>query len=127
MSVEFDSVKNNFKKLLLGISLIFILSLVFVVPISSSPILSNSITIVSKPSAASDLPYKDYEMTWKNQCPLCHHNNTLTFNPKKTYEGELTCSYCDADYCGVTGRDKHGEGSRAELTPFKKINSKYNI
>ena len=100
--------------LFIGISLIFIISLFCIVTISASPI-----TVTAKPSAANDLPYKDYTMTWENYCPLCGHYGTLIFNPKGTYEGELTCSYCDADYCAVTGKDKDGEGSRAHLLPFK--------
>ena len=63
---------------------------------------------------------KAIEKTWKNYCPLCGKSGTLTFNPKKTQTGEWTCDKskggCDADYCGVSGKDK-AVRSRATLTP----------
>ena len=75
-----------------------------------------TITIKAKPSVShSGYSYKWYITTFVNYCPLCHHYNTLTINPKGVYESELTCSYCDADYDGVTGRDK-SNNPRAYLT-----------
>lgn len=66
-----------------------------------------TITITAKPSAGgTGLSYKWYTTTWINYCPLCGHYNTLTINPKGVYERELTCSYCDADYCGASGKEK---------------------
>ncbi|KZX14987.1 hypothetical protein MBCUT_17890 [Methanobrevibacter cuticularis] len=108
--------KNISKKLFLGITLIFIMSMISISVVSAS-----TITVIAKPSASNNLPYKDHTKTWENYCPLCHSHGTLVFNPKKTYEGELTCSNCGADYCGVTGKDKSFHGSRAELIPFKEI------
>ena len=58
--------------------------------------------------------YKLTKKTWKNKCPFC--GGTLKFNPKKTPEGELTCSKCDADFCGVSGQDKATK-VRKKLTP----------
>jgi hypothetical protein len=106
--------KNKSKGFFIGISLIFIISLFFI-----SAVAASSITVTSKPSAKNNLAYKDYTVTWKNHCPLCGHDNTLIFNPKGTYEGELTCSKCGADYCSVTGKDKYGGGPRAYLEAFK--------
>jgi hypothetical protein len=75
-----------------------------------------TITIKAKPSVGhSGYSYKWYITTFVNYCPLCHHYNTLTINPKGVYESELTCSYCDADYDGVTGREK-AISPRAYLT-----------
>jgi len=108
-------------KFFIGISLIFVISLFCIATISASPI-----TVTAKPSAVNDLPYVDYTVTWKNHCPLCGHDETLTFNPKSTYEGELTCSYCDADYCAVTGKDKYGKGPRSRLLLFKYQNYSNN-
>lgn len=54
---------------------------------------------------------------WENYCPLCHHYGCLVVNPKGTYEGEITCSRCDADYDGCSGYDKSAYGARARLTP----------
>jgi hypothetical protein len=48
--------------------------------------------------------------TWLDYCPLCHSYNCLKYNPKHTYEGEWTCSKCDADYCNC-GRCKAGGSS----------------
>jgi hypothetical protein len=61
--------------------------------------------------------YKEYTKTWKNKCtsPTCNKVGTLTDNPKGVPEGELTCSACDADYCGFCGNDKAGGGSRFKL------------
>jgi len=56
--------------------------------------------------------------TYMDYCPLCHHHNCLLLNPKGTYEGEITCSHCDADYDGCTGYDKHGGGARARLERY---------
>ena len=67
--------------------------------------------------------YKRYTKTWKNYCPNCGKTGTLTDNPKKVYEGEITCSMkkggCDADYCGYCGGDKwgHGKCKKVKLTP----------
>jgi len=55
---------------------------------------------------------------WIDYCPLCHHRNCLSNNPKGTYEGEITCLKCSADYDGTSGADKHGHGARAWLLPF---------
>ena len=76
---------------------------------------SKTITVKSYPSKAG-YPYKLSQHTWKNYCPLCKSNGTLTFNPKKTPEGEITCSKCDADYCGSSGKDKANK-VRAKLKP----------
>ena len=47
--------------------------------------------------------YKKYTKTWKNLCTstTCKSKTpgTLQDNPKGVYEGELTCSKCDSDYC----------------------------
>lgn len=61
-----------------------------------------------KPSVASGLPYHWTFEEWLDYCPACGHHGVLQVNPKGTYEGELTCMRCDADYCGVTGLDKGG-------------------
>ena len=67
---------------------------------------ASNITVTGYPSAINNLPYKEYTTTWENHCPLCGHNKTLIENPKGVYENELTCSYCDADYCAVLGVEK---------------------
>ena len=58
---------------------------------------------------------------WLNYCPLCHHYGTLVKNPKGTYEGEITCSCCDADYDGTSGADKYVGGVRAWLIPYNGV------
>ena len=106
--------KISNKKFFIGISLIIIMSL-----LSISSVAADTITVTAKPSAKNSLPYKDYTITWENHCPLCGHDGTLVFNPKGTYEGELTCSHCGADYCAVTGKDKNWNGPRAYLKVLK--------
>jgi len=51
--------------------------------------------------------------TWKDYCPFCHSYNCLKYNPKHTYEGEWTCTKCDADFCNC-GRCK-ATGSQVYL------------
>ena len=114
--------KLNKTGFFIGILIMFIITLFCAATISSVPI-----TVTAKPSANNNLPYKDYTVTWKNQCPLCGHCETLAFNPKGTYEGELTCLHCGADYCGVTGKDKHQNGPRAKLSQFNHSNNHSNI
>ena len=76
---------------------------------------NNTITVKTYPSKKG-FEYKLSKHTWKNYCPLCKSKGTLTFNPKKTPEGEITCSKCDADYCGTSGQDKANK-VRAKLKP----------
>lgn len=83
-----------------------------------STVSATTVTITGKPSAYNNLPYEDFTKTWYNFCPLCGESNVLMNNPKGTAEGELTCLECGADYCVVTGKDKHGSGSRASLILF---------
>jgi len=74
------------------------------------------ITVTMKPSVDTGLPYKSYTRSWVNYCPFCHKYGTLTDTPKDTSrtntvpEGEITCDQskggCDADFDGVTGKDK---------------------
>lgn len=73
----------------------------------------STVTTYAYPSK-SGYEYKLTKKTWKNICPFC--NGKLKFNPKKTEEGELTCSKCDADFCCVSGQDKANK-VRRKLTP----------
>ena len=57
---------------------------------------------------------------WLNYCPLCHHYGTLEKNPKGTYEGEITCIHCDADFDGTSGADKYVGSPRGWLIPYTK-------
>lgn len=87
---------------------------------------SNTITVKTYPSKKG-YEYKLSKHTWKNYCPLCKAKGTLTFNPKGTPEGEITCSACDADYCGTSGKDK-AKKVRAKLTPASVTsNGKVNV
>ena len=74
---------------------------------------NSTVTTWAYPSK-SGFEYKLTKKTWKNKCPFC--GGTLKFNPKKTAEGELTCSKCDADFCCVSGQDKAVK-VRKKLTP----------
>ena len=48
-----------------------------------------TITTVAYPKKPG-YAYKLQKKTWKNYCPLCKKEGTLTFNPKKAPEAELT-------------------------------------
>lgn len=74
---------------------------------------NTTVTTWAYPSKAG-YTYKLTKKTWKNICPFC--KGKLKFNPKKTAEGELTCSKCDADFCCVSGNDKATK-VRKKLTP----------
>ena len=115
--------KDNHKRFIIGTTLILILSLIGVAVV---PAIS-TITVTAKPSADTDLPYVNHTKTWYNFCPLCGGYNTLTVNPKGTYEVELTCSYCQADFCAVSGKDKNGHGSRANLISAENSYSRNNF
>lgn len=73
----------------------------------------DTVTTWAYPSKAG-YSYKLTKKTWKNKCPFC--GGKFKFNPKKTPEGELTCSKCDADFCAVSGKDKANK-VRKTLTP----------
>lgn len=70
------------------------------------------ITTTGKPSGVLHNHYenKNYTKTWQNLCTssTCKGQKwgTLTFNPKGTAEGEITCSVCNTDYDCVSGADK---------------------
>ena len=83
---------------------------------------NNTITVKTYPSKKG-FEYKLSKHTWKNYCPLCKSKGTLTFNPKKTPEGEITCKKCDADYCGTSGQDK-AKKVRGKLKPATVTGSK---
>ena len=97
---------------------------------------SDVITVNMMPSCGchgGKVAYKKYTKSYKNYCPMCKRHGTLTQNPKKVYEGEITCGNtgpacktlggasgkirgCDADYCGYCGTEKNGT-CRSRLTP----------
>ena len=79
---------------------------------------ADTVTITSKPSCGCNYrepgkyKYKWYTRTFINHCPKCGKWGTLrnVYKPTAKYEYELTCDRrlggCDADYCGVCGKDK---------------------
>lgn len=90
----------------------------------------SSITITCYPKKSS-VPYKLTTKSWKNYCPTCKRSGTLTGFGQGTLsngrgkfgvEGGIACLKCDADFCGVTGRDTY-PGSTRKLTPAGTINS----
>ena len=115
--------KSNYKIFFIGTILIFILCLVGATAI---PAIS-TLTVTAKPSVDTNLPYMNFTKEWYDYCPLCGSYDTLTINPKGTFEVELTCSHCGADFCAVTGKDKHGHGSRASLISADNDNHKNNL
>jgi hypothetical protein len=72
---------------------------------------AENITGVMLPSCSKHYAgsYYYHNETYLNHCPNCGANNTLTENPKGTYEGEFTCNMrlggCDSDFC-ICGKEK---------------------
>ena len=107
------------------------------------------IVSIAQPSSADASKYK-YQQLWKtvfkNYCPNCKNWGGLRFDGGKankcitssTYgvhykpgvpEHEVTCIYCDSDYCGVTGLEKsHGHISRLKTVkkPVKSSKTEFN-
>lgn len=81
-----------------------------------------TIKIKAKPSGCTKgIAYKWYTKTWKDKCGYCGRVGTLQINPKGVPEREITCSHCDTDYCGVTGKSKEGGCTmRYKLEPATK-------
>ena len=67
------------------------------------------ITIVAKPSCGCRHSYTWHKRSFVDYCPHCHHYNCLVNKHKwqSRYEQELTCKYCDSDFCGVCGKTKY--------------------
>lgn len=92
--------------------LIFTIVIVILLLIGSNSANNNNevknITVKMLPSCSikNHDNYYLHSETFKNYCPNCNSNDTLLINPKMTYEGEITCSHCDSDYCGVCGKEK---------------------
>lgn len=89
---------------------------------------TSSITITCYPKKSS-VAYKLSTHSWKNYCPTCKREGTLTGfgqgtlsngRSKTGVEGGVVCLKCDADFCGVTGRDTY-PGSTRKLTPAGNI------
>lgn len=84
------------------------------------------IVSIAKPSGpdAGKYAYRYYKTVFKNYCPICGKSGYLRFDGGKKNkcitsagahgrgykigvpEHEITCNYCDSDYCGVTGAEK---------------------
>ena len=68
-----------------------------------------TISMWAKPSCGCRNNYRWHYRTFVNYCPHCHHYNCLVNKHKwqSRYEQELTCKYCDSDFCGVCGKTKY--------------------
>lgn len=108
-----------------------------------------TIVSVAKPSSADagKYGYKLYRTVFSNYCPNCKRKgglrfdggkktkcissqvNGLGYKPSVQAEHEITCAYCDSDYCGVTGQEKsHGHISRLKTVkkPVRSSQKEYN-
>ena len=67
------------------------------------------VTITAKPSCGCNNGYYWHKRSFINYCPHCHHYNCLVNKHKwqSRYEQELTCKFCDSDFCGVCGKTKY--------------------
>lgn len=87
-----------------------------------------SVTITCYPKK-SEVPYVLTTKSWKNYCPTCKKEGKMTGFGKGVLsngrgkwgiEGGVTCLICDADFCGVTGRDTY-IGSSRKMIPAASI------
>ena len=108
-----------------------------------------SVVSIAQPSSADANKYtynQLYKTVFKNYCPNCKKSGGLRFDggsknkciTSSTYghpwkdgvpEHEVTCIYCDSDYCGVTGIEKsHGHISRLKTIekPKKSSQKEFN-
>ena len=67
---------------------------------------STIITDTALPSCNNHDNYEYHTTAFENYCPNCGRYDGLTINPKGTFESEITCSYCDSDYCSICGKEK---------------------
>lgn len=90
----------------------------------------DSVTITCFPKK-SEVPYVLTTKSWKNYCPTCKKTGQMTGFGKGVLsngrgkwgiEGGVTCLICDADFCGVTGRDTY-IGSTRKMTPAGSVES----
>lgn len=67
------------------------------------------VSIVAKPSCGCNHKYTWHKRSFIDYCPHCHHYNCLVNKHKwqSRYEQELSCKYCDSDFCGVCGKTKY--------------------
>lgn len=68
-----------------------------------------TITITAKPSCGCRHSYTWHKRSFVDYCPHCHHYNCLVNKHKwqSRYEQELSCKFCDSDFCGVCGKTKY--------------------
>ena len=105
--MESDSIKHYY--LILLIFTLLVLPCSFAVTITDTYISGYGI------ASGTNEGYKTH-FQFENYCPMCGYHGTLTWNPKGTKEGEITCSHCDCDY-SVSGKEKMYK-PRAWLTPY---------
>lgn len=105
--MESDSIKHYY--LILLIFTLLVLPCSFAVTITDTYISGYGI------ASGTNEGYKTH-FQFENYCPMCGYHGTLTWNPKGTKEGEITCSHCDCDY-SVSGKEKM-YNPRAWLTPY---------
>lgn len=67
------------------------------------------VTITSKPSCGCHYGYYWHTKSFVDFCPNCHRYNALVNKHKwpARFEQELTCKYCDCDWCGCCGKMKY--------------------
>ena len=76
------------------------------------------VTMTGRPSctrcARNHRTYVWSTHTYIDYCPNCHHYNCLIDRHKwgAVHEKELTCKYCDSDFCVVCGKEKYSWSSK---------------
>ena len=79
---------------------------------------TNLVKITAKPSCGCRHSYCWHIREFENYCPKCHRYDCLGNKHKygAKYEQEVTCLVCDADFCGVCGKEKYS-WSHSYLNP----------
>lgn len=104
---------------------LIILAMLISIPASNASIIGGYF-LPSGPNGDS-YSYRWHYKEWSNYCPACHRSGGLALNPKGTYEGELTCMYCDADFDGVSGLEKRNPPRWRLIPASKSIGTKIRV
>lgn len=75
--------------------------------LEKSNLIPQKISMKAKPSCGCHYSYKWRTKTFFNYCPNCYKINCLKKNPKRVFEKEYSCKYCDSDFCGTCGKEKY--------------------
>jgi hypothetical protein len=82
----------------------------------TSQITAGTVSADGRCSCSLHTDYNIHHCTWLNYCPYCKKYGTLAYTTKGSPEGMFYCTYCDADYCVVHGKE-HINTNPKYITP----------